>query len=304
MDFKDIAEKLNLTEEELSSYENSLNEAIEHRANEKAQEIITENLEVFAKETAKKLNDVKKTLTESFEKSKIDEIAKIRENDAKEAATYIKNITESNAIECAQFIKESRETFETTLEEKVTKELDERMNQIIAENFKEDVVEQLALLETYKPIVEGVHKLLTEKYVGVDTEGFDTLKEAQEKVVVAEKTIKGLYSKIETLTESINNQKKSSELIEKKLYLIEKTDGLNDSQKKNIMVMAESMDLNSLKNRLDILIENVIADENNVLDESAEVLGNANDEVIFESAPQTVEQTQRKGELRKINRLI
>ena len=261
---KDMLEKFNglLSTEDLTEIETSINLLIED-ATEKA---ISEDVEEMAESVLNKIKEEKETLTESMAKESAEYIKTIRANDAKEAANYITSILESNAMEVAEFIHKREEEISLALEEEMVAKIDSTIDAIVEEQISADMINAIALNETYKPIVEGMQNLLAAKHLLVDSEGYETIKESQEILAKQEAKIKELS---EQLLES--NAKvdaaiagKESAILEK--LILEKTNGLSDAQKKTIECMVEAIDSKLLSSeKLDSLIESVVKSENDYI---------------------------------------
>lgn len=280
MNIQELLEKFQgiLSEEDLTNIEQSIDTLIKE-ATEKA---VDAQIEELVEASLDKIKEMKAELIESYSTEAAEEFKKIREADAKEAAAQIKNIVESQAFEVAEFIQKREEEITMGLEEKMISTIDSAIDQIIAENFSEDLIEKIAINETYKPIVEGMQKLLADKHLSVDSEGYQIVTESKETIAKQESTIADLNKKIESLTSIIESTKVEAEVAKAEKLIIEKCEGLSDSQKKTVRLVAEALDTSVIPTKIDSIIESVVAVENEeIISEKYEDL--SEEEEILES---------------------
>lgn len=173
------------------------------------------------------------------------------ENKAEEFCT--KEVTERLVVEKENLIKEYDSKLEK-FENNIVEKLDLFLETEITNNISDEMINRIAVNETYRPIVEDIVKIFEEKYVALDTEGFGILKEAKDEIVKLEEEVSNhIADKMELQTES---DKQKSVI----LYL-EKTEGLNKTQKDKVLTMIEGKQYTDVKKTISSVIDLVVEQE-------------------------------------------
>jgi acylphosphatase len=221
---------------------------------------------------------------ESAVKDMIDEKVKILvegetkklEEKAEEFCT--KEVSERLKTEKENLIKEydtKLEKFENNIVEK----LDLFLETEITSNISDEMITKIAINETYRPIVEEIQKIFEEKFVALDAEGFGILKEAKEEIVKLEEEVSNnIASKMELQNES--DKQKSL------ILFLEKTDGLNKTQKDKVLTLIEGKDYVDVKKTISSIIDLVTEQEEK---EEKKVVA----EVVEEEQTSVIEETTK-----------
>jgi hypothetical protein len=235
---------------------------------------ITDKLkEAFSPEDLATLEQgINKLINEKVEEKlsmRVEEATKKIEDDAaKEAAGIIQEkIKEQMAL-----INEQNEKKIAELEANVVEKLDQFLESEINTQISDKVLSEVALNETYKPIVENIKKLFEEQFVALDSEGHGLIREAKEEIEKKEKEQSALIAEKMDLTAQLN-QVKAEKLI------LEKTDGLTVDQKKRVNEFFAGKELTEVESKIGSFVEMVLEHKS----ETAENI-NTNMDVISESA--------------------
>lgn len=276
--------------------ESAITEAVEAR--------FAEQLEDMARVTAEKIEAEKQALTESLARESAEYIKELRAADAQEAAEYINTLTESHALEVAEYMKVRETALKEELEDKFTQKIDELLESVVTENFKESTIEQIALNETYRPIVEGLQKILTENFLAVDSEGSEIVRAAQAQTAQLAEEVKSLKDSLKTLTESFEAEKsvllESNKKILTEKLLIQKTQGLSETQTKQVLALCEGMDPSTLDTKLDTLVEGILALE---FEKKEDTLSGEQDDGILQESFKT-DDVRPNHQLNTFKRLV
>lgn len=196
-----------------------------------------EDLKVFESAVTSLVKD-KVALKESELKEKYNVIAeeyvgielgkKIIEEKAKIAADYDKKLA--------------------LLESKVLSNLDGYFEHVISEKISDDMFKQVALNESVTDVVSKMKKVLEESFVFVNDDSSKAISAKDEEITE-------LKSK---LNEAISNDMaKDKKLIKasKVIKIMEKTEGLSETQKKKVFSMFESASFDDLNSKIDGFVE-------------------------------------------------
>jgi len=140
------------------------------------------------------------------------------------------------------------------LENNMVEKLDKFLDTVITEQISEESIKKIALNETYEPIIEGIKDLFENKYVSLNTDGEQLVKEQKDEV----SRLKDENSKL------IKEKIELSELAESgaiKLLIAEKTDGLTDTQKERVNTFCENKTFDEVESQIDSFVE--IVEEKN-----------------------------------------
>jgi hypothetical protein len=170
------------------------------------------------------------------------------EDKAEEFCT--KEVSERLELAKTALIKEydgKFEKFENNLVEKLDLFLESEINS----NISDEMINKIAVNETYRPIVEEIAKIFEEKYVALDTEGYGILKEAKEEIVKLEGEISNTISeKMEVVSE--NEKLKSAVLF------LESVEGLKKTQKEKVLSLIEGKEYKEIKKTIGSIIDLVV----------------------------------------------
>lgn len=178
------------------------------------------------------------------------EIVKL-EDKAEEFCT--KEVSERLKTEKTKLIKEYDEKL-TKFEENIVEKLDLFLESEITSNISNEMIEKIAINETFRPIVEDIAKIFEEKYVALDTEGFGILKEAKEEIIKLEDSASS------TIAEKMELQNENDKLKSGILFL-EKTEGLTKTQKEKVLTLIEGKNYNAVKKTITSVIDLVVEQE-------------------------------------------
>lgn len=185
------------------------------------------------------------------------------------------------------------EDLETNLVEKLDKFLDSEIN----ENISDEMITKVALNETYEPIVEGIKSLFEEKFVALDTEGHGILKEAKEELEKKDEELSVLISEKMELKEALEQARTKS-------VILEKVEGLTESQKERVNNFFDGKDFSETSEKIESFVSMVKESEE---EENEENL-NENEDVDSGLDDKEAEKTSDKIEEEKqdgnIDRLL
>lgn len=254
---------------------------------EKIQTLIKEKAvdlaKVMVEEETAKMETLSEAYVEMTLKEKAEEIARLikEESDkaleAKEAALtaeiqlvseeYIaKTVEERVKAEVERLEEKYREEF-VTLEESIADSLSNYLDLEITSKISDELLTNIAINETYAPIIHGIRELFESKYVGLDTEGSKIIEESTSKVARLEKKINESYEDKLELVKRIDELKTE-------LLITKKTATLTESAKERIEKLFEGKDYEEVDAKIDDIISLVEEKEEDTEDE---------EETIFES---------------------
>lgn len=207
-----------------------------------------EDLKLFESAMQKKINE-SVALMEEEVKSKYDKLAeKYCAKKIDEATTTLKTkFDEDMANEKASLI-ESYDGKLSNLEQKLVSRLDAFHEHEVKSNISDEMIEKIAINETYAPLVEKVRKVFAEHFIALDTEGTAQLTESQ-------KIIKNLEKQ---LSEAISEKIVLEEKIDKTasyLMISEQTQGLKESQKKRVVNMFKDKKFNEVQSKIGSFVD-------------------------------------------------
>lgn len=136
---------------------------------------------------------------------------------------------------------------EATLVEKLDKFLDLE----ITSKISDDMLKQIAVNETYAPIIDGIQKLFEHQHVELDSEGYGSLRKYQEEISeLKDQLAESIADKIE-LEESVDTAAS-------KLLISSKTEHLTESEKSKVFSFFEGKQLAETKDLIDSFVELVV----------------------------------------------
>lgn len=205
-----------LSEEDLKSFEKDVKSLIEEKVSMQV-EIEKQNIEKLAEEYCEmKIEETVKTISEIL-------------------------------------IKEYDEKLDS-LEANIVEKLDRFLDLEITENISEQALKDIAINETYGPIVQGIQQLFERQYVALDTEGHAMLRDYTEKIAELE----------ESLSDSIASKLELEETVDiaaAKLLISRKTEHLTESEKKRVFDFFDGKGLDETQTKLDSFVELIMEKE-------------------------------------------
>lgn len=196
-----------------------------------------------------------------------------------------KQITEQVAAKTQQLTEKYEEDLET-LESNIVEKLDQYLDLEISEKISDELLEKVAINETYAPIIKGIQDLFESKFVALDTEGSKLLKDLTMKV-------ESLEDKLAT---KINENIELNGLCEKaaiKTILSEKTADLTAAHRQKVSMFFEGKDFESIHKNIDSYVEMISEevsipgkDKKATIVESTELVSDddGTDDIILEAA--------------------
>jgi uncharacterized coiled-coil DUF342 family protein len=180
------------------------------------------------------------------EKAKVDAIQKkadelITENEA--LHEQLEALKEDTLAE----VQKEVEAYKEQLVEKISAYLDVELEKMIPD----EVVEAIAKLEIYEPIVEGFKETMGRYGIEVDSEGHELLKEAKNE-------IEKLRDAFDEATEKAIDLTNEMEKINATVTLMEKCNGLTEDQKKKMVVIFKGKSTDEINERFDEVRDMII----------------------------------------------
>lgn len=273
-----------LTPEDFTTLEESVKELIEEKAKIRAEALVAEETvriedladEFTEREIVTRLNEAVSKMEADFE----EKTSKFKEAAVEKiegfAEQYVSEQVESIVSAKLAALDEEYETAVKELEETVVSDLDTFLDMEISNNISNDLLEGIAINETFKPIVTGIKQLFESNFVALDTDS---------KVIVdaAEEKAKKLTSKLnEAYSSKMSLQEKIDEL-QTSLLIATRTDGLTATQKAKVKSMFEGKSYDEVAKKIGTFIE-VLEEKEETLTEDKTV----NDD-IFLDEDKTVE---------------
>lgn len=211
--------QLGLQEEDLNQIDNEFSEAVESRVKAEV-DVLIESAEEFIAEKVKESETAKIAELEAENakaiQEKLDELAKHTEEAlklegeklVKASAEYVKeNLEQGFKIKYGEELQK--------LEERLVNSLDQYLEYCISENISEDLINKVAINETFAPIISGIQKLFEQEYVPLDLSGSGKLKEYQSQINQMEPIIDNMVKENLELAELAEKCAKSSIIAEK-----------------------------------------------------------------------------------------
>ena len=202
--------------------------------------------------------DVKNTITEAFNiavKEKSDPIETSKKEVEKKVADLTSVLKEAKSEIVALRDKKVKLVNEEVkkFEEKMVNKLDSYLEHKFKDLVPQTLVESVAKLEVYEPLVEAIKNTFETKGIKIDDKGFSILKEAKSEIVETRKK----YDKL--MEEKIALESASEKLLGKYL-LNEKCDGLTEAQEKKVKSLLEDASYEDIEKRFNIVRDLVISE--------------------------------------------
>lgn len=261
-----------------------LTESIEALITEKAKE----RADMIADEEKKRLEELAEEFCETEIKSRLEvrEKALVESYEAKEKEfkeTVLekyqdlanKYVTEQLNEATSKLTSELQEKFETKfekLEESVLDNLDKFLDSEITSKISDDLLKDIAINESYKPLISGIFNLFESNLVGLETTGESRISELE-----AEK--KSLEKKLnESFEEKIKQHQKIDEL-KTGLLIASKVDGLTEKQKGRVISMFEGKTYDEVSSKIGTFIE-VLEEGSSIFSTPEKPVGTINEDIF------------------------
>lgn len=166
----------------------------------------------------------------------------------KEAELYCEQEIEKRLTEEKEKLIEQYEEKLEELENTIVEKVDQFLEMEVTSQISDEMIEKVAINETFKPIVEGIQKLFEEKYVALDAEGNKILAETKAEV-------KELKDKLDEVYAEKLELSKLAENAAVQLKISEKTQDLTESQKQRVKVFFEDKSFDEVDSKIDSFIE-------------------------------------------------
>ncbi len=288
--------KESLSPEDFVQLEESITALIEEKAKTRADLIVEEvkaeleNLaEEFTKQEVEKavaektaaLEEEYQTKSELFKETAIEKIQEMAEG-------YVAKEVEEKVSEIRSQLEEEFAEKAQTLEENVVDKLDKFLDLEISSKISDELLESVAINETYAPLIKGIQHLFESQFVALDSEGSQIVESATSEA----KTLKTKLN--ESLSEKIALADKVEKL-QTGLLIATKTEGLTESQKERVLVMLEGKGFEEVSEKIDTVVD-IITESEDVLGSKDELDENDNTDVFAGYVEPINEQAETKTE--------
>lgn len=288
--------KESLSPEDFVQLEESITALIEEKAKTRADLIVEEvkaeleNLaEEFTKQEVEKavaektaaLEEEYQTKSELFKETAIEKIQEMAEG-------YVAKEVEEKISEIRSQLEEEFAEKAQTLEENVVDKLDKFLDLEISSKISDELLESVAINETYAPLIKGIQHLFESQFVALDSEGSQIVESATSEA----KTLKTKLN--ESLSEKIALADKVEKL-QTGLLIATKTEGLTESQKERVLVMLEGKGFEEVSEKIDTVVD-IITESEDVLGSKDELDENDNTDVFAGYVEPINEQAETKTE--------
>lgn len=254
--------KDSLSAEDFVQLEESITKLIEEKAKTRADLIVEEvktELETLAEQYTKQeietalatkateLQEEYDRKTELFKETAIEKIQEMAEG-------YVAKEVEEKVSEIKTQLEEEYSEKIQSLEENVVDKLDKFLDLEITSKISDELLESVAINETYAPIIAGIQSLFESKFVSLDSEGKSIVESAKSEA----ETLKTKLN--ETMSEKIAMAEKIEKL-QTGLLIATKTEGLTESQKDRVMVMLEGKGFDEVSSKIDTVVDIITESE-------------------------------------------
>jgi len=254
--------KDSLSAEDFVQLEESITKLIEEKAKTRADLIVEEvktELETLAEQYTKQeietalatkateLQEEYDRKTELFKETAIEKIQEMAEG-------YVAKEVEEKVSEIKTQLEEEYSEKIQSLEENVVDKLDKFLDLEITSKISDELLESVAINETYAPIIVGIQSLFESKFVSLDSEGKSIVESAKSEA----ETLKTKLN--ETMSEKITMAEKIEKL-QTGLLIATKTEGLTESQKDRVMVMLEGKGFDEVSSKIDTVVDIITESE-------------------------------------------
>lgn len=257
--------KDSLSPEDFVQLEESITALIEEKAKTRADLIVEEvkaELETLAEAyTAQEiekavvsktaaLEEDYQTKSELFKETAIEKIQEMAEG-------YVAKEIDEKVSEIRTQLEEEYSEKVQSLEENVVDKLDKFLDLEISSKISDELLESVAINETYAPLIKGIQSLFESQFVALDSEGSRIVESAK-------KDVSTLKTKLnEALSDKITLSRKIEKL-QTGLLISTKTEGLTESQKERVLVMLEGKEFEEVSAKIDTVVD-IITESDDVL---------------------------------------
>lgn len=248
--------KESLTAEEYASLEESITTLIEEKAKvraeiliedekirleELASEFTEKEIETRVDEALVKMESEYETKTKEFKEATIE---KLQEH----ADAYVEKVlTEKLAVKVEELNAEFDAKVES-LEESVLDNLDKFLDLEITTKISDELLEGIAINQTFSPIVAGIQSLFETHYVDIDTTGAEKIATLETKLKETKVKLDESYEQKMELSEKIDTLKSG-------LLIATKCDGLTRTQKDRVVTMFEGKSFEEVKSKINTFVQ-------------------------------------------------
>lgn len=286
--------KDSLSPEDFVQLEESITALIEEKAKTRADLIVEEvkaELETLAEEYTKQevekaisektaaLEEEYQTKSELFKETAIEKIQEMAEGYvAKEVEEKVASIKSTLEEEYAEKVQ--------SLEENVVDKLDKFLDLEISSKISDELLESVAINETYAPLIKGIQHLFESQFVALDSEGSQIVESATSEAKTLKTKLNEAHAEKIALAEKV-------EQLQTGLLIATKTEGLTESQKERVLVMLEGKGFEEVSGKIDTVVD-IITESEDVLGGKDELDENDNTDVFAGYVEPINEQTETK----------
>jgi hypothetical protein len=207
----------------------------------------------------------------------------------KEAELYCEQEVEKRVAEIKETLIEQYDEKLEELENTIVEKVDQFLEMEVTSQISDEMIEKVAMNETFKPIVEGIQKLFEEKYVALDSEGNKVLAETKAEVKELKDKLNEAYAEKLELS-------KLAESAAVKLKISEKTEDLTESQKQRVKVFFEDKSFDEVESKIDSFVEMI--SETAEEDKDKTIIA---EEKNFSTEDGTIEKTIEEANVANVN---
>lgn len=265
-DFVQLEESITtLIEEKAKTRADLIVEEVKAELETLAEEFTKQEVEKFVAEKTAALEEEYQTKSELFKETAIEKIQEMAEG-------YVAKEVEEKVSEIRTQLEEEYAEKVQSLEENVVDKLDKFLDLEISSKISDELLESVAINETYAPLVKGIQHLFESQFVALDSEGSQIVESATSEA----KTLKTKLN--ESLSEKIALAEKVEKL-QTGLLIATKTEGLTESQKERVLVMLEGKGFDEVSEKIDTVVD-IITESEDVLGGKEELDENDNTDVF------------------------
>lgn len=272
--------KESLSPEDFVQLEESITALIEEKAKTRADLIVEEvkaeleNLaEEFTKQEVEKavaektaaLEEEYQTKSELFKETAIEKIQEMAEG-------YVAKEVEEKVSELKAQLEEEYAEKVQSLEENVVDKLDKFLDLEISSKISDELLESVAINETYAPLIKGIQHLFESQFVALDSEGSQIVESATYEAKTLKTKLNEAHAEKIALAEKV-------EKLQTGLLIATKTEGLTESQKERVLVMLEGKGFEEVSEKIDTVVD-IITESEDVLGGKDELDENDNTDVF------------------------
>jgi hypothetical protein len=181
--------------------------------------------------------------------SKLESMINLKEEELKKkydkiAEDFVKEEVEKRSTEEKTKLVESYDKKLSDLEKKIVSKLNSFLEHVIVEQISDELLNKIAINETLLPVVNNIKKIFTESHIEIDSEGENIVRELTTKVEKAEKELSEAIAKNIVLEGKFE---KATTF----LMISEKTSGLTNTEKKQVVEMFKDKKFDEVDKKID-----------------------------------------------------